>query len=189
MTTIESPVPDPGSGAKAPAITRDIYGMPAFATLLVADVAATVSWYTDGLGFINLFTIPGPDGSPALVHLRRWQFQDLLVRPSFGPGTPPVTAPVTAPVTPPGTAGSSLFLSFAAVYDEVEGLAERARAHGAGAVDGPTDTPWNTRDLTTTDPDGNTVVFTAGRPPELTDAAFSMKMSSWNADQGLSPNA
>ncbi|MDQ2661099.1 MAG: VOC family protein [Actinomycetota bacterium] len=169
MTTSQSSVPAPGRGVKAPEITRDIYGMPAFATLLVADIDATVSWYTDGLGFINLFTIPAPDGSAALVHLRRWRFQDLLVRPSSGPVNP----------------GSGPTLSFAAVYDEVEGLAARARAHGGGIVEGPVDTPWNTRDLTTTDPDGNEVIFTAGLPPELMDARFSDQMDRWNSEQGL----
>lgn len=170
MTTRQSPVPSPGPGVKAPEITRDIYGMPAFATLLVADVNTTVSWYTDGLGFITLFMIPGPEGTPALVHLRRWQFQDLLVRPSSGPVT----------------TGSGITLSFAAVYDEVEVLAERARAHGAGRVEGPIDTSWNTRDVITTDPDGNVVIFTAARPPEFTDASFSKQMGTWNKEQGLS---
>ncbi len=170
MTTIESPVPTPGPGVKAPDITRDIYGMPSFASLLVADLNATVSWYTDGLGFINLFTIPGPEGTTALVHLRRWQFQDLLVRPSAGLVT----------------AGSGLVLSFAAIYDEIDHLANRARAHGRGKVEGPVDTPWNTRDLTTNDLDGNVIIFTAGRPPETTDAAFSERMGKWNTEQGLS---
>lgn len=168
MTSIQSPVPAPGPGAKAPEITRDIYGMPMFATLLVADVNATVSWYTDGLGFINLFTIPGPEEIPALVHLRRWQFQDLLVRPSAGPIIP----------------GSGLMLSFAAVYDEIDQLAERARTHGRGKVEGPVDTAWNTRDLTTTDPDGNVIIFTAGRPPLTTDASFNEQMGKWTVEQG-----
>ena len=154
----------------APEITRDIYGMPAFATLLAADVNATVSWYTDGLGFIKLFTIPGADGTPALVHLRRWQFQDLLVRPSAGPVTP----------------GSGLSLGFAAVYDEIEQLADRARSHGAGHVEGPVDSTWNTRDLTTTDPDGHVVIFTAGRSPDHSDASFNEQMEKWNSEQGLS---
>lgn len=65
------------------------------------------------------------NGSPLLVHLRRWQFQDLLVRPASEPTVP----------------GSGCTLSFAAVYDEVEVPAERARAHGGGRVDGPADTP------------------------------------------------
>ncbi len=170
MTDIESSVPQPVPGAKAPEITRAIYGMPMFATLLASDIDATLSWYVEGLGFVNLFTIPGPFGVALLVHLRRWQFQDLLIRPAFGPVK----------------AATGCALSFAAVYDEIDALAERARAHSGGQCEGPVDTPWNTRDLTTTDPDGNIVVFTAARPPELTDAAFSDRMREWNDAQGLS---
>jgi catechol 2,3-dioxygenase-like lactoylglutathione lyase family enzyme len=163
MTDIASPVPAPAAGAQAPPVSRAIYGMPMFATLLARDLAATLSWYTGGLAFIELFTMPGPDGAPLLVHLRRWQFQDLLVRPARGPVT----------------AGDGWHLSFAAVYGEIDALAERARAHGGGRVDGPADTPWNTRDLTTVDPDGHVVIFTAARPPELTDPVFSARMRQW----------
>jgi uncharacterized glyoxalase superfamily protein PhnB len=164
MADVKSPVPDPVPGAQAPGISRAIYGMPMFATFLAHDIRATVSWYTAGLGFTDLFVMPGPDGGPVLVHLRRWQFQDLLVRPSRERVTP----------------GNGCTLSFAAVYDEIYALAERARAHGGGLVDGPADTPWNTRDLTTTDPDGKTVIFTAARPPQLADAAFSEQMRQWS---------
>jgi catechol 2,3-dioxygenase-like lactoylglutathione lyase family enzyme len=141
--------------------------MPMFATLLASDIEATVSWYTAGLGFIDLFTIPGAGGAPALVHLRRWQFQDLLVRPAAGPITP----------------GDGCTISFAAVYDEIDPLADRARSRGGGRVEGPVDTPWNTRDLTATDPDGHVVIFTAARPPELADPAFSERMRQWSAEQ------
>ena len=170
MTDFKSPVPEPAPGAEAPEISRAIYGMPMFATLLARDIRATVSWYIAGLGFIDLFTIPGPDGGPVLVHLRRWQFQDLLLHPAREPVRP----------------GTGCMLSFAAVYDEIDALAERARAHGGGRVDGPADTTWNTRDLTTADPDGNTVIFTAARPPQLADAAFSAQMRQWSTNQGLS---
>lgn len=166
MNDAVSPVPAPGSGGPAPEISRAIYGMPMFVTLAVSDLAATVSWYVDGLGFLNLFTVPGLQG-PALVHLRRWQFQDLLVRPA----------------TEPVSAGTGCTVSFAAVYDQVDEMAARARAHGAGRVDGPVDTPWNTRDLSTTDPDGNTVVFTAARPPELVDQDFSGQIRRWTGEQ------
>src|SRR5262249_60817540 len=110
-------------------------------------IGASVAWYTGGLDFIELFTVPGP-GGPVLVHLRRWQFQDLLVRPARGPVTP----------------GNGCVLSFAAVYGEVDALAERARAHGGGRVEGPADTPGNTRHLPTTHPDGNGRFFTAPPP-------------------------
>lgn len=172
MTLFPSPVPPPIEGAQAPEVSHEIYGMPAFVTLAATDVAATVDWYTEALGFVVLFSVPGPDGSPVLVHLRRWQFQDILVRP----------APTA--VTP----GDSAFFSVAAVYGELAALADRARAHGAGQVDGPSDTPWNTRDLRTIDPDGNLLVFTAGRPPAHSDEGFSDRMRAWSADQGLGPN-
>jgi len=170
MSDIASPVPAPGS--PAPPVSRAIYGMPMFATLLASDLDATVSWYVDGLGFIVLFTLPGPDG-PALVHLRRWQFQDLLVRPASEPPRP----------------GTGLTVSFAAVHDEIDTLAERARVHGGGRVEGPADTPWNTRDLTLTDPDGVVVVFTAARPAAATDQRFSEQMRRWSREQGLGPEA
>ena len=169
MTDIASPVPEPAAGARAPGVSRAIYGMPMFATLAARDIGATVSWYTGGLDFIELFTVPGPGGGPVLVHLRRWQFQDLLVRPAHGPVTP----------------GNGCVLSFAAVYGEIDALAERARAHGGGRVEGPADTPWNTRDLTTTGPDGNLVIFTAARPPGRTDPAFSERMRRWSSEQGM----
>ena len=169
MTDIMSPVPEPAAGATSPGISRAIYGMPMFATLAARDIGATVSWYTGGLDFIELFTVPGPGGGPVLVHLRRWQFQDLLVRPAHEPVTP----------------GNGCVLNFAAVYGDVDALAERARAHGGGRVEGPADTPWNTRDLTTTDPDGNLVIFTAARPPELTDPAFSERLRWWSSEQGV----
>ena len=172
MTELKSPVPDPAPGAMAPGISRAIYGMPMFATLLVRDIRAALSWYTDGLGFLGLFTVPGPHDEPALVHLRRWQFQDLLLRPAREPGREPA-----------GTGGCTL--SFAAVYDELDALAGRARAHGGGHVDGPADTPWNTRDVTTADPDGNIVIFTAARPARLADTAFSAQLQEWSSQQGL----
>jgi catechol 2,3-dioxygenase-like lactoylglutathione lyase family enzyme len=171
MTDLPSPVPAPAPGASPPPISRAIYGMPMFATLGVADLDATTSWYLDGLGFISLFTVPGPAG-PALVHLRRWQFQDLLVRPASEPITP----------------GNGCRLNFAAVLDELDALAERARGHGAGRVEGPVDTAWNTRDLTTIDPDGNVVVFTAGRPADQGDPAFGERMRRWSAEQGVNPS-
>ena len=164
MTDVASPVPSPTPGAAPPPISRSIYGMPMFATLAVADLELTTSWYVDGLGFIELFTVPGPAG-PALVHLRRWQFQDLLVRPTAEPTTP----------------GTACVLTFAAVFDELDALAARARAHGAGRVEGPLDTAWNTRDVTTVDPGGTVVVFSAARPADRSDRAFTERMQGWTA--------
>jgi uncharacterized glyoxalase superfamily protein PhnB len=150
MTTYLSPVPVPSLKAASPGIYSEIYGMPVFATLVVSDVRSTADWYVRGLGFLKLFSMPGPNGVPALVHLRRWAFQDLLVRPAL--------LPVTR--------GTAITLSFAAVLGELDELVSSARAHGGGEVFDAIDTPWNTRDVRTVDPDGNVVIFTAGRPLE-----------------------
>jgi hypothetical protein len=146
-------------------ITRDIYGMPAFATLEVADLRGTVAWFTGALDFIELFAMPPAE--PMLIHLRRWRYQDILVR----------RAPERRPI------GPGLQLSFAAEFEELDTLASRARAFGGGAVEGPADTGWNTRDLTVTTPEGLTIVLTARRPESLQDPAFSAAMRRWADEQ------
>jgi uncharacterized glyoxalase superfamily protein PhnB len=151
----------------APEITRDIYPMPAFVTLIVADVERAVDWYTNGLDFVSLFTMPGPDGKPALVHLRRWRYQDILVRPGNDP--------------PAG----GWTISIMANADQLDTLVERATAHGGGTVEGPADTPWNTRDVTTIDPDGYTVVYTARRPDGERDERFGGMIQRMAREQGL----
>ncbi len=144
-------------------ITTDIYPMPAFITIDSSDVDRTVDFFVDGLDFVSLFTMPGPDGTPMLVHLRRWRYQDILVRRG-APGP-----------------GSGWSFSVAALAEELPALADRARAHGT--VDGPTDTPWNTRDLTVTDPDGYRIVFTARRPAGERDEVFGAEIRRLAAEQ------
>jgi uncharacterized glyoxalase superfamily protein PhnB len=144
-------------------ITRDIYGMPAFVTLVVDDVRAAAAWFTTALDFVELFAMP-PGDHPALIHLRRWRYQDVLVR-AGGDGSSVV---------------GGIQLSFAAEYDELEALAARARAHGA-EVDGPEDTAWNTCDVNVITPQGLRLVFTARRPEPLQDAAFTADMARWKA--------
>jgi catechol 2,3-dioxygenase-like lactoylglutathione lyase family enzyme len=134
-------------------ITRDIYGMPAFVTLAVADLERTVDWYVNGLDFVDLFRLPG------LAHLRRWRYQDILVRTGAAPAQP-----------------GEWTYSVMADVEDLEALAERARAHGGGRVEGPADTPWNTRDVRATDPDGYTVIYTARRAEGERDPAFTAMM-------------
>ena len=38
-------------------------------------------WYCDALGFTHVFTMPGPEGIPSLVHLRWVKYADLLLFP------------------------------------------------------------------------------------------------------------
>jgi hypothetical protein len=57
MVELESPATGDftvrGMETPTAGITRDIYGMPAFVTFVVADLARTVDWYTNGLDFIG----------------------------------------------------------------------------------------------------------------------------------------
>jgi len=139
---------------------HEIYPMPAFATLAVADVAATTAWYERALGFSIVFRAPDVGGQPALVHLRRRKYQDLLLTPA------PAGKTLAAP--------SSLTLSFSADGD-IDAIAERARgveSVGQSSISGPFNTPWNTRDVRVTDPAGHQLIFT-GRNPDVDPANLS----------------
>ncbi|QDY75557.1 VOC family protein [Streptomyces qinzhouensis] len=138
-----SPVPAPGPDAVPPEPYRGIYGMPAFMTLPTSDLAASVDFWVRGLGFFELFSIPD-----RLVHLRRWAFQDVLLVPAAG-----------VPAEPP-----AMSFSFACVLSEVDSLVEACRTVRPGSVDGPRDTPWNTRDVSVITPENARIVFTAAKP-------------------------
>lgn len=137
-----SPVPAPGPDAVAPDLFRGIYGMPMFVTIPTTDIPASVDFWTRGLGFFELFAIPGQ-----LVHLRRWAFQDVLLVPA-----------ASAAQTPP-----AMSVSFACVLGQIEHIADAVRAVDAGATTGPRDTAWNTRDLEVLTPEKVRVVLTAAK--------------------------
>ena len=141
-----SPVPAPGPDAVPPEPFRGIYGMPAFATIPTNDLAASVDFWSRGLGFFELFIIPGK-----VVHLRRWAFQDVLLVPA-----------ASVPALPARTPEMSL--SFACVLSQVDSLVEACRALRPDSVDGPRDTPWNTRDVAVITPENARIVFTAAKP-------------------------
>lgn len=130
---------------RPPDIDRTIYPMPMFATFQVADLSTAEAFY-NAVGFISLATIPGADGSPQVVHLRRMKYQDILIVP----GRPQ---------------RGSMTVSFAAGGQDLEQLAGAVRTaapQGANVV-GPADTPWFTSDVTIEDPDGNRIILTAPR--------------------------
>lgn len=135
-----------------PAIDRTIYPMPMFANFRVRDIAAATAFY-EAVGFVALAAIPGPDGTPVVVHLRRMKYQDLLLVPGDA---------VTGSTTVSFSAGG-------------EDLAARAKSLRAGdfpaaAVEGPTDTAWFTSDVTIDDPDGNRIILTAPREADMEQA-------------------
>jgi catechol 2,3-dioxygenase-like lactoylglutathione lyase family enzyme len=148
-STLEMPVGE---------IDRSIYVMPAFLTLPVVDFDAARTWYVDGLGFVVLAEMPGPEGTPWLVHLRRYRYQDILLVPGAAARTAGM--------------GSGLRFSVANVHEDLAQRAEQARRVGTGTVEGPVRRPWNAVELVCRDPEGHEVVFTEYGGDEHADPAL-----------------
>ncbi|MFD6761278.1 VOC family protein [Streptomyces roseolus] len=144
-----SPVPAPGPDAVPPEPFRGIYGMPAFVTVPTTDLAASVDFWTRGLGFFELFSVPG-----VLVHLRRWAFQDVLLVAAD-------SAPAEAP---------AMSVGFSCVLGQIDGIVDACRAVRPGSVSegSPRDTPWNTRDVEVITPEKARIVLTAAKPYDST---------------------
>jgi hypothetical protein len=147
-----SPVPPPALDAAPPEICQGIYGMPMFVTVPTADLAASADFWIRGLGFIDLFTVPGQ-----ITHLRRWAFQDTLLVPSGGSATVP-----------------AMSVSFSCVLSQIDEIAAACEALLPGCTTGPRKTPWNTVDLEVVTPENLRVVLTAARPwdPDSAEARF-----------------
>lgn len=132
----------------------EVYPMPMFVLLECEDVDRAKAWYVGALGFGDMFTLQGPGGTPAMVHLRRKKYQDVMLVPLAGAvssSDPLATAPARATVRVQFDADG-----------EVTALFERAKAattYGRATVAEPQVTTWNTRELQVTDPDGHALVF------------------------------
>jgi uncharacterized glyoxalase superfamily protein PhnB len=132
-------------------MTEEIYPMPSFPTLLVSDLEASSKFYQQALGFNHIFTMPGPGGAPALVHLRWMKYADLLIAlPRDG-----------QELSQPRGVGISLNYSLLDRFDgNIEALAKHARENGAN-VTGPIAQPWNAYEVIILDPDGYRLSFSA----------------------------
>ncbi|MGC4941711.1 VOC family protein [Kribbella sp. DT2] len=136
-----SPVPLPGPDAVAPEVYRTIYPMPMFTIVPTEDLEASKDFWVRGLGFIDLFTMPGQ-----VTHLRRWAFQDVLLVP----GEQPAAAPGFA-------------TSFSCVLYQIEEIAQRCEELAPGCTTGPEVKLWNSLELTVITPENSRVVMTAAR--------------------------
>lgn len=131
-------------------MTEEIYPMPFFPTLIVDDVEASSSFYQNILGFKHIFTMPGPDGSPSLIHLRWVKYADLLITRSRD----------GRELTGPKGVGMSLNFNMLEHFDgNIDAFAKHVREKWAN-VTGPIDQPWNVREVTVLDPDGYQLIFT-----------------------------
>ncbi|WP_336084030.1 VOC family protein [Nocardia sp. SSK8] len=136
-----SPVPAPGPDTVAPELFRGIYGMPMFVTVPTPDLAASLDFWSRGLGFFDLFSVPDQ-----VTHLRRWAFQDVLLVP----GEP--------------QAGSDLTVSFSCVLGEIDAIATACEALVPGCTAGPRSMPWGSLELEVRTPENTRVIMTAARP-------------------------
>ena len=131
-------------------MNEEIYPMPSFPTLIGSDLAESSHFYQNALGFKHIFTMSGPSGQPAIVHLRWAKYADLLItRPRDGKELP----------APKGVGVSLNFNIFDHFGGDIDAFAKHARGNGANVI-GPIDQPWNVREATVLDPDGYRLVFT-----------------------------
>jgi uncharacterized glyoxalase superfamily protein PhnB len=131
-------------------MTEEIYPMPSFPMLAVKDLKASSDFYQSTLGFKHIFTMPGPGGQPALVHLRWVKYADLLITESRD---------VKELTAQKGLGISLNFGMFDRFDGDIDSFAEHARENGAN-ITGPINQPWNVREVTVIDPDGYKLVFT-----------------------------
>jgi uncharacterized glyoxalase superfamily protein PhnB len=108
-------------------MTEEIYPMPMFPMLVVNDLEASSNFYQIALGFKHIFTMQGPGGQPALVHLRWAKYADLLMsRPRDDQELS-------------GSKGVGISLNFNMVdhfNGDMDAFAKHARANGA-TITGP----------------------------------------------------
>ncbi|MFI6866381.1 VOC family protein [Nocardia sp. NPDC050406] len=142
MNDYISPVPIPALDAVAPEVYRNYYGMPQFVTVPTADIDESRDFWMRGLGFIDIFSIPG-----VLVHLRRWAFQDVLLVAGE-----------------PAAEPSALRVNFSCVLSQNDEIVSRCTELVPGCVSGPEEMPWNCTEVTVVTPENTRVVMTAARP-------------------------
>ena len=140
-----SPVPEPGKNAEPPEPYRGIYLMPMFMCLYSHDLEESEVFWTQGLGFVNLYTMPG-----VMIHLRRWAFQDVLIRKS-GPnaGSP------DADMEPIGS------LSVAVTEKQIDKIIETCERLRPGSTSAPIRKPWNSLEARIHTPEGLPLTLTA----------------------------
>ena len=132
---------------------RDIYPMPSFPMLSVADVDRVSHWY-QSLGFADVFTMRDSHDRAMLAHLRWCRYADILI------------SRARVPIEEPR--GRGITINFMTLRPD--DVAERARAIGAEIIEGPVNRPWNARDVVIADPEGHRLTFTGPVPRDGTTA-------------------
>ena len=140
-----SPVPEPGKDAEPPEPYRGIYLMPMFMCLYSRDLDESEVFWTQGLGFVDLYTMPG-----MMIHLRRWAFQDVLIR-KRGSNTDGHDSDMES-------IGS---LSVAVTEKQIGKIVEACEHLRPGSTSAPIRKPWNSLEARILTPEGLILTLTA----------------------------
>ena len=121
------------------ALDQPLHAEALSASLTVRDLAASVAWYRNALGF-QVEREMAPAGTLRAVALRAGAVRLLLNQDDGAKGTEREKG-----------AGFSLMLT---TRQRVDVIADRIKAHGGTLVTEPADTPWGARAFRVRDPDG-----------------------------------
>jgi uncharacterized glyoxalase superfamily protein PhnB len=117
-------------------------------SLTVGDVAASLTWYRDVVGFFVAEEITDADGNLNGARLRAGDVGLLLVQDDFAKGRD-------------RRKGVGLRL-YCETRQDVDGLAAEIQARGGTLAHPPTDQPWGARDFGLVDPDGFAISISTG---------------------------
>ena len=124
---------------------HDIYPMPLFIQLTVADLDTSTEFY-EALGFDIIYSMP------VMAHVRYRKYADVMLvadQTNAGENGEPSE----------GSRCEGLSIYLTVENESVDDVADRAIDFGAEIANGPYDTPWNTREVAVVDPDGFELVF------------------------------
>lgn len=111
------------------------------------DIATSITFYTDVLGFETEFTLPDDNGTVVHASVKRGEVSIMFGR--LNPSNP----------HDQGELGKGVALyTTVADSEDIDGLFAQARKAGAKVVQEPTDQFWGHRDWTVADPDGYLIV-------------------------------
>jgi uncharacterized glyoxalase superfamily protein PhnB len=112
-------------------------------SLAVADVAASIRFYTDVLDFQVAFTLPGENGK--LMHGSIQRGDSIIMFSPLSDSDPHDRGPLGQGV---------VLYSTVADDEDIDAYFERVRKAGATIIQEPADQFWGHRDWAVTDPDG-----------------------------------
>jgi lactoylglutathione lyase len=118
-------------------------------TLTVADVAASVSFYRDVMGFVVSDTIEH-EGAVVGASIKAGVVEFLLGQDDFKKGR--------------DREKGVGFRLYCVTHQDIDEVAENVKARGGTLDHEPVDQPWGTRDFAVTDPDGFSISISTPMP-------------------------